>query len=156
MFHFLSSFSLFSYLTPTLVLTWLTETPFSCFPADRQINKPQDEEPSSVSGTLCCGLPLRLLWLSWKHRIHWRFVYGPGVCQLIHHATEDSPIQPKQRKQLQLSQLCEEGKVSSGETSRDLWGLRSLPLLCLSPRPPVCLLEILWVPKSTPETSCGS
>lgn len=58
----LSSFSLFSYLTHTLVLAWLTETPFYCFPADRQINTLQDEKPPSVSGTLCCGLPLRLLW----------------------------------------------------------------------------------------------
>lgn len=32
------------------------------FPAGRQINKPQDEEPSSSSGTLCCSLSLRLLW----------------------------------------------------------------------------------------------
>lgn len=32
------------------------------FPAGRQINKPQDEEPSSSSGTRCCSLSLRLLW----------------------------------------------------------------------------------------------
>lgn len=44
------------------MLIWFTETPLSSLPARRQINKPQDEEPSSVSGTLCCGRSLRLLW----------------------------------------------------------------------------------------------
>lgn len=155
MFLFLSSFSPFSYITLTLVLTWLTETPFSCFPADRQINKPQDEEPSSVSGTLCCGLPLRLLWLSWKHRIPWRFVCGPTSSQCIHPATEGQRTQPTQRKRLQLL-LWKEDKVSSGETGGDLWGLLSLPLLCLSQRLPAGLPEILCIPKSTPETSCSS
>lgn len=50
----------------------------------------------------------------------------------------------------------QEDKVSSGEACRDLWGLLFLPLICPSPRLPTGLPEILWVPESTPETSCDS
>lgn len=49
-------------LTLPSVLPAPTKILLSSFPARRQINKPHDEEPSSVSGTLCCSLPLCQLW----------------------------------------------------------------------------------------------
>lgn len=52
--------------------------------------------------------------------------------------------------------LVQEEKVSSGEASGDLWGLLSVSQLRLSPRHPAGLPEILWLPRSTPETGCDS